>query len=83
MIGRDPVRTYPVELRDGAILVDLAGPPAERQRERALAGLDAALADNDRTRMARETARLERAGFDAREALAHAIQRSHERLEVA
>lgn len=81
MVGRDPVRTYPVALRGGEIVVDLADPPAERQRERALAGLGAAMADNDRTRMARETARLERAGFDAREALVHAIARSCERLE--
>lgn len=81
LVGRDPVRTYPVELRGDQIFIDLAEPPAERLRERALAGLDAALDDNDRTRMARETARLERAGFDAREALVHAIGRCNARLE--
>ena len=81
LVGRDPVRTYPVVLRGDDIFVDLADPPAERLRLRALAGLDAAMADNDRTRMARETARLERAGFDAREALAHAIVAVHEHLE--
>jgi nitrite reductase/ring-hydroxylating ferredoxin subunit len=81
LVGRDPVRTYAVELRGEDIFVDLADPPAERLRQRALAGLDAAMADNDRTRMARETARLERAGFDAREALAHAILETRERLE--
>src|SRR3984957_1263556 len=54
LVGRDPVRTYPVQLAEGDILIDLADPPAERQRERALAGLDAAMADNDQTRMARE-----------------------------
>jgi nitrite reductase/ring-hydroxylating ferredoxin subunit len=81
LVGRDPVRTYPVRLDGETILVDLADPPAERQREQALAGLGAALADNDRTRMAREVARLERAGFDGRIAVAHAIASTQDRLE--
>src|SRR5271156_5515124 len=62
LVGRDPVRTYPVRLEDGEILVDLADAPAEQRRRRALAGLDVAMADNDRTRMAPEGARLGRAG---------------------
>ena len=81
LIGRDPVRTYAVELRDGEIFLDLADPPADAQRDRALAGLDKALADNDRTRMAREVARLERAGFDARLALTHALHARGGNLE--
>jgi nitrite reductase/ring-hydroxylating ferredoxin subunit len=80
-VGRDPVRTYPVRLDGDAILVDLADPPAERQRERALKGLRVAMADNDRTRMAREVARLEQAGFDGRVALAEAVAATSERLE--
>jgi len=82
LIGRDPVRTYPVELRGEEIFVDLDDPPAEAQRERALKGLDVAMADNDRARMAREVARLERAGFDARQAIVHAIVSRNERLET-
>jgi nitrite reductase/ring-hydroxylating ferredoxin subunit len=81
LIGRDPVRTYPVELRDGEIFIDLTEPPAEAQMRRALEGLGKALADNDMARMAREIARLERAGFDAREGLAHAFQVRGTRLE--
>lgn len=81
LIGRDPVRTYPIELRDGEIFVDLTEPPAEAQRRRALEGLGKALADNDMARMAREIARLERAGFDAREGLAHAFHLRGTRLE--
>src|SRR5947199_9883977 len=61
LVGRDPVRTYPVDLRGDKILVDLTDPPAEAQRARALKGLEAAVADNDMARMARELARLERA----------------------
>ncbi|MGH6972465.1 MAG: Rieske 2Fe-2S domain-containing protein, partial [Caulobacteraceae bacterium] len=81
IFGRDPVRTYPVDFSGDDILVDLSDPPAERQRARALAGLDKAMADDDRTRMARETARLERAGYDGREAVTHAILATRERLE--
>ncbi len=69
-VGRDPVRVYPVRLEGDAVLIDFAEPPPEQLRARALTGLAAAMADNDRTRMARETARLEHAGFDARAALA-------------
>jgi nitrite reductase/ring-hydroxylating ferredoxin subunit len=82
LTGRDPVRTYALEVRGGEIFVDLAGPPAEALRERALTGLVAALEDNDAPRMAREVARLERAGFEAREALSHAIGARNERLET-
>ena len=82
LIGRDPVRTYPVELRDGEIFVDLADPPADAQKRSALEGLDKALEDNDMPRMAREVARLERAGFDARVALSHALTVRGSRLET-
>src|SRR6266852_2233607 len=65
LVGRDPVRTYAIELRDEEIFVDLTDPPAEQQKQRALEGLLVAITDNDLARMAREVARLERAGFDA------------------
>jgi nitrite reductase/ring-hydroxylating ferredoxin subunit len=81
LVGRDPVRTYKIELRGGEIFVDLSDPPAEQQKQRALEGLRAAMADNDLARMAREVARLERAGFDAGIAVNHALQARNERLE--
>jgi nitrite reductase/ring-hydroxylating ferredoxin subunit len=81
LVGRDPVRTYTVELRNGEIFLDLSDPPAQAQRERALNGLSAALDYNDMPRMARELARLERAGFDATEGLVHAIAGRNDRLE--
>src|SRR5262250_3385814 len=73
LIGRDPVRTYPVETRADEIFIDLTDPPADTQKARALKGLEVAMADNDNARIAREVARLERAGFDARTAIAHAF----------
>ena len=72
LVGRDPVRTYEVAEQGGEIFIDFRDPPAEERRARALRGLEAAILDNDRARMARDAARLERAGFAAREALAHA-----------
>src|SRR4051812_29296784 len=41
LVGRDPVRTYPTELRGDEIFFDLADAPAEEQRERALNALEA------------------------------------------
>lgn len=81
LVGRDPVRTYPIELREDEIFVDLSDPPAEEQKKRALKGLIEAIRYNDPARMAREVARLERAGFDASLALTHALGALNERLE--
>src|SRR5215472_11738071 len=81
LIGRDPVRTYPVQTRSDEIFIDLTDPPAEAQRERALKGLEVAMADNDNARIAREVARLERAGFEAKTAIAHAFANNNDRLE--
>src|SRR5215831_1199805 len=45
LIGRDPVRTYPVETRGDEIFIDLSDPPADAQKARALKGLEVAMAD--------------------------------------
>lgn len=82
LVGRDPVRTYAIEVRGGEIFLDLTDPPAAALKERALKGLDTALADNDMARMAREVARLEQAGFDPSTALVHALHTRGDRLET-
>jgi nitrite reductase/ring-hydroxylating ferredoxin subunit len=81
LVGRDPVRTYRVEMRHGEIFLDLRDPPADLQRARALKGLETALADNDLARMAREVVRLQRAGFAATDGLIHAIHLRNGLLE--
>jgi nitrite reductase/ring-hydroxylating ferredoxin subunit len=81
LVGRDPVRIYAVQERDGEIFIDLADAPAEAQRTRALKGLDVAILDVDLARLARETARLERAGYDARLAVTHAFIARNDFLE--
>ncbi len=81
LVGRDPVRTYKVADCEGEIFVDLSDPPAAAQRTHAFKGLNTALADVDLARMARETARLERAGYDARNAIVHALALRNDHLE--
>jgi nitrite reductase/ring-hydroxylating ferredoxin subunit len=81
LVGRDPVRTYEVAEQGGEIFINFRDPPADERRARALRGIEAAILDNDRPRMAREVARLERAGFDARDALAHTFRFCNGRLE--
>jgi nitrite reductase/ring-hydroxylating ferredoxin subunit len=81
LVGRDPVRTYKVAERGGEIFIDFRDPPAEECRARALRAIEAAILDNDRARRAREAARLNRAGYDAREALVHAFRLCNGRLE--
>ena len=81
LVGRDPVRTYEIAERGGEIFIDVSDPPGDALKARALKGIAAAISDNDRPRMAREVARLERAGFEAEEALVHAFQLSNDRFE--
>jgi nitrite reductase/ring-hydroxylating ferredoxin subunit len=81
LVGRDPVRTYEVAEQGGEIFINFRDPPADERRARALRGIEAAILDDDRPRMAREVARLERAGFDARDALAHTFRFCNGRLE--
>src|SRR5580658_6854933 len=47
LVGRDPVRTYAVEIRNDEIFVDLADAPADELRRRELKGLEAGIVDND------------------------------------
>ena len=63
LVGRDPVRTYPVAERGGEIFIDFRDPPANQRRARALRGIEAAILDNDRARMAREAALAHYAAF--------------------
>ena len=81
VVGRDPVRTFPAEVRQGEIFLDLTDPPPDQLARRALAGLETAMDDDDPARVAREVARLERAGVDARVALVHAIEHTAGRQE--
>ena len=78
--GGDSLRIYPVKVESDVVFVDVRDAPAEERVQQALQQLDAAMADHDTPRIARELARLGRAGAPPERALAHAIARSHEHL---
>jgi hypothetical protein len=79
--GGDNLRVYPVKEEGGAIFVDLRDAPREVRIEKALAHLDHAIDEFDTALIARELARLGKAGAAPDVALARAIDRTHERLE--
>lgn len=62
LVGGDALRRYPVRIADGTIHLDLADPPPEAVRAKAMAGLREAFAEHDYDRLARELARFEGAG---------------------
>ncbi len=78
--GGDALRTYPVRLDEGAVWVDLADTPPRQRIDAARTRLRQAMEENQYDRIAREIARLAKAGADPRTAVADAIVASHTRL---
>lgn len=62
MVGRDPVRRWPVERRDGDIWIDMTPPDPALRLKAADDELAEAFADHDYDRMARALARRQAAG---------------------
>lgn len=81
LLGGDRLRTYPVELRNGEIWIEVSDPPASARRAAILASLRGAFDDYEYDRIAREIARYANAGGDPVELVAAAIGWSHDRLE--
>ena len=79
--GGDNLRVYPVKVEAGDIWVDLRDASRALRVERALAQLDHAMAESDTGRIARELARLGKAGAGPEVALARAIDRTHAHLK--
>ena len=80
LYGGDNLRLYPVKVEDGAVWLDTRDPPAAERMERALRHLDQAMAEYDTARMARELARLGKAGAEPELALVRAIHATYTRL---
>ena len=81
LYGGDGLRLYPAEVRDdGHVWVDTADEPAAKRQARALSALVEAGEDEDRARIARELARLERDGGSLKQAIAHVVDAGHARL---
>jgi nitrite reductase/ring-hydroxylating ferredoxin subunit len=81
LYGGDKLRTYPVRIADHTVWVDVTDPPQAERQAAALANLRAACEDHEYDRIARELARLAKAGGDPAAAVAAAIAWSHARLE--
>ena len=81
LVGGDRLRRFPVRIEVGRVLVDLTPEDPNARRERALAGIRRALADEDQQRLVREAARLLRLGVDAAVPVAEAVSWASERLE--
>lgn len=81
LIGGDALRVYPARERGGRIELDLADPPPAALQAKALHALVAGFARHEYDRMAREIARLEKAGGDPLEALRRTIRETADRME--
>lgn len=81
LVGGDRLRRYPVRIEGDDVLLDLSEPALAERRSALLEAVAAGLRDNDPARLAREVARLERAGADPLDAIRHAIRVSHDGFE--
>jgi nitrite reductase/ring-hydroxylating ferredoxin subunit len=80
LLQGDRLRVYPTKVVDGTVWVDISDPPPAERWARALANLQSAFEGHEYDRLARELARLHKAGADPVEAVAAAIGWSHARL---
>lgn len=78
--GGDALRMYPTRVTDGAVWLDVADAPRAARVDTAYRNLRHAVEDNEYDRIARELARLVKAGADPVQAVARAIEWSHRRL---
>ncbi len=81
LVGGDTLRRYPVEVAGDDVLLDLADPPPAEIRAAALDNLLDSFRRHEYDRMAREIARLQKAGGDPLDAVRAAIGWTCERME--
>ncbi|MCY3884055.1 MAG: Rieske (2Fe-2S) protein [Gammaproteobacteria bacterium] len=79
--GGESVRTYPLEVREGDIWIDMKDPPFEEQYARLVNSLQKSVRDNSYDHIARELSRLQLLGADLTELVAKAIEWTYDRLE--
>jgi nitrite reductase/ring-hydroxylating ferredoxin subunit len=81
LVGGDRLRRYPARIADGRIVLDLSDPPAETRIADALYSLTDSFRTHDYSRMAREIARLGKAGGDPLDALRRTLAETAARFE--
>jgi hypothetical protein len=79
--GGENIRTYPVQLRDGQVLIDVADPPAEIIRPDLFRSLTAAMEDLDVGRLARDAMRLQRIGTPLADVVREGVRYAAPRAE--
>ena len=81
LVGGDKLRLYPVRIEDNDIFVDISDPPPEEQINAALGNIEDAMRRHEYDRIAREVARLTKAGGNPATAISRAVAYSHDRFE--
>ena len=81
LIGGDRLRRYPVTVKGEEIWLDVGDPPPEEVIARSLENLHDCFRREETVRMARELARLQRAGGDPLDAVRAAFEWTYEHLE--
>src|SRR5215467_12060377 len=79
--GGENIRTYPVEIRQGQVFVDITDPAAEVIRPELFASLNAAMEDVDVGRMARDAMRLQRIGTPLSDVIREGVRYAAPRAE--
>ncbi len=81
VFGGEDVRSYPVEIRDGEVWLDVADPPAEVIAPRLFASLIEAIGEVDVGRLARDAMRLQRIGIPLAEVVREGVRFGAPRME--
>jgi nitrite reductase/ring-hydroxylating ferredoxin subunit len=79
--GGENIRTYPVQVTDGQLFINIADPPAEEIRPELFASLTAAMEDIDVGRMARDAMRLQRIGTPLADVIREGVRYAAPRAE--
>ena len=81
LIGGDRLRRFPARREGDAVLLDLSEPPPAERQQAALAEFGSAMEREEYDRLARLLLRLRAAGGSDAQALVHALEATHDRLE--
>lgn len=79
--GGENIRTYPVQIRDGQVFIDIADPSAEIIRPDLFRSLTAAMGDLDIGRVARDAMRLQRIGTPLADVVREGVRYAAPRAE--
>jgi nitrite reductase/ring-hydroxylating ferredoxin subunit len=79
--GGENIRTYPVQLREGQVFIDVTDPTAEVIRPELFASLGAAMDDLDIGRVARDAMRLQRIGTPLADVIREGVRYAAPRAE--